>query len=126
MFEWSMSSIKVWMSVYFLFLANSLFLPALKTFVSLLSKKSISHEHLILDISYQQQVFPLFHNIRFSSHFFVTFESIRKLYSLQYNPIPHFNCFSPTSDLDRISPYTISKISTISSRWVMRIKKNIN
>ena len=50
-----------------------------ETYVSSLSKKSISHEHLnIKDISYQQQVFPLFHNIGFSSHFFVTFESIRK------------------------------------------------
>ena len=34
-----------------------------------------------------------------------------------------FNPLSPTSDPDRISPYTIS---TISSRQVMRIKKNIN
>ena len=31
--------------------------------------------------------------------------------------------FDPTSDLGRISPYTIS---TISNRQVMRIKKNIN
>ena len=37
--------------------------------------------------------------------------------------IPHFNPFSPTSDLDRISAYPIS---TISSRRLMRIKKNIN
>ena len=43
-----------------------------ETTVSSLSKKSISHEHLnIKDISYQQQVFPLFYNIRFSSHFFL-------------------------------------------------------
>ena len=42
-----------------------------ETTVSSLSKKNISHEHLnIKDISYQRQVFPLFHNIRFSSHFF--------------------------------------------------------
>ena len=34
-----------------------------------------------------------------------------------------FNPLSPTSDLDRISPHTIS---TISSRQVIRIKKNIN
>ena len=34
-----------------------------------------------------------------------------------------FNPVSSTSDLDRISPYTIN---TISSREVMRIKKNIN
>ena len=33
------------------------------------------------------------------------------------------NPLSPTSDLDRISPYTINMIS---SRQVMRIKKNIN
>ena len=80
MFEWSMSSIKVWLSVWFSFLANSLFLPASKTSVSLLSKKSISNEYLnIKDISYQQQVFPLFHNIRFLSNFFFTFESIRNL-----------------------------------------------
>ena len=79
MFEWSMSNIKVWLSVCFSFLANSLFLSALITSVSLLSKISISPEHLnIAGISYQQQVFPLFHNIRFSSHFFVTFERIRK------------------------------------------------
>ena len=54
--------------------------------------------------------------------FFVTFESRKKLKSLQYNEIPHFNPFSLTSDLDRISPYIIS---TISSRQVMRIKKRI-
>ena len=34
-----------------------------------------------------------------------------------------FNPLSPTSDLDRISPYIIC---TISRRQVMRIKKNIN
>ena len=34
-----------------------------------------------------------------------------------------FNPVSSTSDLDRISPYTIN---TVSSREVMRIKKNIN
>ena len=33
-----------------------------------------------------------------------------------------FNPLSPTSDLDRISPYIIC---TISRRQVMRIKKNI-
>ena len=33
------------------------------------------------------------------------------------------NPWSPTSDIERISPYTIS---TISSRQVMRIKKNTN
>ena len=55
----SMSSIKVWLSTYFLLLANSLFLSSLKTPVSLVSKKSISHENLnIKDISYRQQVFP--------------------------------------------------------------------
>ena len=32
----------------------------------------------------------------------------------------HFNPLSPTSDLDRISPYTISMIS---NRKVMKIKK---
>ena len=37
--------------------------------------------------------------------------------------IPIVKPSSPTSDQDRISPYTIS---TISSRQVMRIKKNIN
>ena len=36
--------------------------------------------------------------------------------------ILHFNPSSPTSHLERISPYTVS----ISSRQVMRIKKNIN
>ena len=34
-----------------------------------------------------------------------------------------FNPLTPMSDQDRISPYNIS---TISSRQVMRIKKNIN
>ena len=34
-----------------------------------------------------------------------------------------FNLLSPMSDQDRISPYNII---TISSRQVMRIKKNIN
>ena len=34
-----------------------------------------------------------------------------------------FNLLSPVSDQDRISPY---KVITISSRQVMRIKKNIN
>ena len=34
------------------------------------------------------------------------------------NEISHFNSLSPTSDLEIISPYTIS---TISSRQVMRI-----
>ena len=34
-----------------------------------------------------------------------------------------FNPVSSTSDLDRISPYTVN---TVSSREVMRIKKNIN
>ena len=61
-------------------LANSLFLSAFKTSVSPLSKKNISRANVnIKDISYQQHVFPLqvFHNIRFSSHFFLTFESIR-------------------------------------------------
>ena len=33
------------------------------------------------------------------------------------------NPLSPTSDQDRISPYTINMIS---SRQVMRVKKNIN
>ena len=56
------------------------------------------------------QIFPLFHNIRFSSHFFVIFERIRKFWSLQYNEIPHFKPLSPTNDLDRIPLYTI--------RWV--------
>ena len=47
------------LTVFFSLLATSLFLSALKTSVSSLSKKSISHEHLnIEDISYQQQVFP--------------------------------------------------------------------
>ena len=36
---------------------------------------------------------------------------------IEVNPV------SPTSDLDRISPYSFS---TVSSRQVMRIKKNIN
>ena len=34
-----------------------------------------------------------------------------------------FNPFTPSSDQDRISPYNIN---TISSRQVMRIKKNIH
>ena len=55
----------------FSLLANSLFLSALKTSVSYLSRKRISHEHSnIKDISYQKQVFHCFRNIRFSSHFF--------------------------------------------------------
>ena len=37
--------------------------------------------------------------------------------------VDSINPLSPTSDQERISPYTIS---TISSRQVMRIKKNIN
>ena len=36
---------------------------------------------------------------------------------------PLINPFSPISDQDRISPYNIN---TISSRQVMRIKKNIS
>ena len=35
----------------------------------------------------------------------------------------HVNPLTPTSDQDRISP---DKINTISTRWVMRIRKNIN
>ena len=64
------------------------------------------------DISCQEQVFSLrvFHNIRFSSHFFVTFESIRIFQSLKYDEIPHFNPLSPTGNLDRISLYIISMI----------------
>ena len=74
MYEWSMSSIKVWLSICLLLLANSLLLSALKTSVSPLSKKSISHENLSIKdipISYQQQVFPLqvFHNIRLITFF---------------------------------------------------------
>ena len=42
----SLSSIKVWLSICFSLLAKSLFLTALKTSVSLLSKQSISHENL--------------------------------------------------------------------------------
>ena len=56
MFQWSMSSIEVWLSVCFSLLANSLFLSALKTSVSSLWKKSISHEHLkIKDISFSMR-----------------------------------------------------------------------
>ena len=88
---------KVWVSICFSLPANSLFLSALKTSISSLSKKSISHEHVnITGISYQQRVFPLFHNVRFSSRVFVTFENIRKFESLQYNEIPHFNPFGFT------------------------------
>ena len=66
------TSIKVWLSICFSLLANSSFLSALKTSVSLLSEKSISHEQVKKkDMSYQQQFFPLFHNIRFWSHFFL-------------------------------------------------------
>ena len=39
------------------------------------------------------------------------------------NTLYEVNPVSPTSDLDRISPYSFS---TVSSRQVMRIKKNIN
>ena len=61
------------MIVSLLFITCKQFISiSFETTVSSLSKKSISHEHLnIKDISYQQQVFPLFHNIRFSSHFFL-------------------------------------------------------
>ena len=41
-------------------------------------------------------------------------------------PVSHnhfFHPLTPMSDQDRISPYNIN---TISTRWVMRIKKNIN
>ena len=73
-------------------LQTTYFYQPKKTSVSPLSKKSISHENLsIKDISYQQQVFPLqvFHNIRFSSHFFVTFESIEyfNYYNMMTSPI---------------------------------------
>ena len=55
----------------FSLLANSLFLSALKTSVSYLSKKRISQEHSnINDISYQKQVFPLFHNHQILITFF--------------------------------------------------------
>ena len=79
-------------------------------------------------LGYQQQEFPLCFLMSHSHNiFFVTFESIRILKtirkSLQYNEIPHFNLLSPISDLDRVSSYTIS---TISSRQVMKIYKNIN
>ena len=40
------TSIKVWLSICFSLLANSSFLSALKTSVSLLSEKSISHEQV--------------------------------------------------------------------------------
>ena len=41
----AMSSIKVWLSIYFSLFASSLFLSALKTSISPLSKKSISQEN---------------------------------------------------------------------------------
>ena len=44
-----MSSSKVWLSICSSLLANSLFLSALKTSVSLLSKKSISHGNLNIE-----------------------------------------------------------------------------
>ena len=70
MLELGMWSITVWLSICFSLLANSLYLSALKTSVSSLSRKSISHEHLhITDVSCWQKVFQLFHNVRFSSHF---------------------------------------------------------
>ena len=46
MYEWNMSSIKVWLQFAFYYLQNSLILSALETSVSPLSKKSISHENL--------------------------------------------------------------------------------
>ena len=60
MYGWSMSDIKVWLSYYFSLLAYSLFLVALKTFLSPLSKKDISHQHLnIKDMNCHQKVIPL-------------------------------------------------------------------
>ena len=45
-------------------------------------------------------------------------------YSFKRDLFSHFiNPFTPTSDQDRISPYNIT---TISSRQVMKIEKNIN
>ena len=72
---------KTWLLLLFTTMNNhNLFL---RHSASSLSKKSISHEHWnITDIlvGYQQQLFPLFHNITFSSYIFflVTFERIRK------------------------------------------------
>ena len=43
--------------------------------------------------------------------------------SVEFIPFIYLNPFTPISDQDRISPYNIN---TISSRQVMRIKKNIN
>ena len=93
-YEWSMSSsLIVNLTVNLPFITcKQLISISFKTSVSPLSKKSISHENLsIKDISYQQQVFSLqvFHIIRFSSHFFVTFESIEYFnhYNMMTSPI---------------------------------------
>ena len=60
MYGWSMSDIKVWLSSYFSLLAYSLFLEALKTSLSPLSKKDISHQYLnIKDMNCHQKVIPL-------------------------------------------------------------------
>ena len=44
-------------------------------------------------------------------------------FSLKFLPFKHFNPLAPMSDQDRISPYNID---TISTKEVIRIKKNIN
>ena len=66
-------------------------------------KKKISSPVLLPKISLQLIWFVLVST--FSSDFFTV------------------NTFTPTSDQDRISPYSVN---TISSRQVMRIEKNIN
>ena len=73
MYEWSMSSIKVSMSIYFSLLTNNLFLLVLKTSVSPLPEKGVFHENFnIKDIRYQQQVFHCKNFIRSDSrHIFL-------------------------------------------------------
>ena len=80
MFEWSMLSIQVWLSICFSLLANSLSLSALKTSVSLLLKKSISHEHLT-----DLQIYRFF-------HFFITSDShhISSLYLKASENFDHY------------------------------------
>ena len=91
MYKWSISSTKVWLSFCFYYLQTAYFYELwnlLENFWIPAFKESISHENLnIVGISYQQQLFQLkvFHNIRFSSHFFVTFESIALLLAI-YSP----------------------------------------
>ena len=63
----------------------------------------------------EEQLLRMYATLMFLVKVLVLISFLLTLFSL--NPL------TPMSDQDRISPYNIN---TISARWVMRIKKNIN